>query len=105
MPKIVSEVLVGGVDKIKIITSTGNMNAQGANIRILTQAGKPFYIWPSLTVPAGKKLIGADFSLAPIATDDDVENQSLADAFVASNIDPDYINPETGQPILVWGDI
>lgn len=80
--KIVCDKTIGGVTIPKILSTTPG--DQGLAVKILTDAGQPFWWWPSITVPAGKKLYAVDFTNAPIATDDPTTNQLLIDAIVAT---------------------
>lgn len=61
--KVVCEKTIGGVTQlVSITTPAGN---QGAYVSSLVPQGNPFWLWP--TIPAGK-VIGADFTGAPIAS-------------------------------------
>ena len=56
--------------------TTPNTGNQGSYVKTIVGVGNPFWMWPS--VPAGK-IIGADFTDAPICSDDvNVNNQLIA---------------------------
>lgn len=78
-------VMVGGVltEVLANITtpSTGN---QGAYVATLVGAGNPFWAWPS--IPSGR-VIGADFTDAPIASLDPSENLLLIAGVTANPVD------------------
>lgn len=89
MAKIVCDKVIGGVTQPRILTTTSG--DQGAAVAIMTQAGQPFFWWPTITIPSGQKLVGVDFTDAPIATDDAATNNSLIEAFVATGITPEQV--------------
>lgn len=78
-------VMVGGVltEVLASITtpSTGN---QGAYVASLVLAGNPFWAWPS--IPSGR-VIGADFTEAPLASSDASENLLLIAGITANPAD------------------
>jgi hypothetical protein len=82
MPKIVCDKTINGVTTPKIITTTAG--DQGNAVKVLTDAGQPFWWWSSITVPAGKKLYAVDFTNAPIATDNAADNNVLIQAITVS---------------------
>lgn len=66
---------IDGVDKLRVFTTaSGN---QGQNVRIIVGVDKQFWIWDS--IPNASKVIGADFTDAPIVdANDTVNNASIA---------------------------
>ena len=61
--KLVCWKVILGEDRLVVITTAaGN---QGQYVKTLVGAGNPYWIWPS--IPAGK-VIGCDFSEAPICS-------------------------------------
>lgn len=73
--KLVCEKTVNGVQQVVMITtSTGN---QGQYVAIIVGAGNPFYMWNAITLPPGEKVIGCDFTNAPIATASATDNNAL----------------------------
>lgn len=66
---------IGGVDRL-IVFTTANGN-QGLNVRMIVGVGNKFWIWNS--IPTAHKVIGADFTDAPIVdANDTVNNASIA---------------------------
>jgi hypothetical protein len=72
VPKIICEKTVNGVTAVRNITTPiGN---QGAYAKAVVGVGNPFWWFPS--IPAGI-VVGADFTGAPICTDDAATNNTL----------------------------
>ena len=72
MPKLICEKTVNGVTAVRNITTpVGN---QGLYVASICDEGQPFYHWP--TIPPGR-VIGCDFTNAPLATKDPVQNNAL----------------------------
>lgn len=83
--KIVCEVNVGGVDQIAVITTAPNMDPGTFVKNIRPKPGKPFFAFNS--VPPGK-VVGADFSTAPIVSADiAVNNAAIADMLANPPVD------------------
>lgn len=75
MPKLICEKTVNGVTAVRNITTPATGN-QGAYVKTIVGVGNPFWFWPS--IPAGV-VVGADFTNAPICSDDAaVNNQAIA---------------------------
>jgi hypothetical protein len=72
MGKIVGETLYNGETVVKVATTLQGTAPYA--VRTFPGVGKPFWYWD--TVPAGK-IVGADFTGAPIATSDVAVNASL----------------------------
>lgn len=89
MAKIVCMKTIGGVDQPRIITTTPG--DQGRAVTLLTQQGQPYFWWPTIAVPAGQKLVGVDFTDAPIAYDEDLINNQWIESFVNSGITPEDV--------------
>lgn len=79
MSKVICEEVVGGEAVIRSYTTTAGTAA--AFVKVRPGPGKPFWCWPS--VPAGT-IIGADFTGAPVATNNTATNQGLIDAITAT---------------------
>lgn len=73
MPKLICEKTVNGVTAVRNITTPAVGN-QGSYVRTIVGVGNPFWFFPS--IPAGI-LVGADFTGAPICSDDPAENNIL----------------------------
>lgn len=71
--KVVCEKTINGVTGVYAIT-TPTYGDQGYFLKSVVGAGNPFWAWPS--IPSGH-VIGADFTGAPICTDDSVTNNAL----------------------------
>lgn len=63
---------IGGVDKVVVFTTANG--DQGKFTRLIVGVGNPFWLWNS--IPAASKVIGADFTDAPIVSTDDVVNNA-----------------------------
>ena len=70
--KLVCEKEVSGEMRLMNITTVTGLNV-GSFLKTTPGVGKPFWWWPS--IPAGK-LVGCDFSAAPIVTDDTETNNA-----------------------------
>jgi hypothetical protein len=70
--KLICEKTVNGVTAVRNITTPAVGN-QGAYVKTIVGVGNPFWFWPS--IPAGI-LIGADFTNAPICSDDPAANNA-----------------------------
>lgn len=82
VPKIICEKTVNGVTAVRNITTpTGN---QGAFIATIVGEGNPY--WWFNSIPSGK-VIGADFTNAPIASADATENNSAIAAISVQPLD------------------
>jgi hypothetical protein len=79
MAKVICEEVVGGETIVRSYTTSAG--AAAAFVKIKPGVGKSFWCWPS--VPTGT-IIGADFTGAPVATANVVENQTLIDAITAA---------------------
>lgn len=86
MPKLVCEKTIAGVTAVRVFTTVSG--PQGAIIKQIAGVGNPFWIWNS--IPSGT-VIGADFTDAPIASDDVATNNALAAPLLAS---PPSVNPQ-----------
>lgn len=74
--KVICEKTVLGVTAVRVITTPVNGD-QGVYIRSLVGVGKPYWVWA--TIPAGT-VIGADFTDAPICSNDStINNATIAD--------------------------
>jgi hypothetical protein len=83
IPKIICEKTVNGVTAVRNITTpAGN---QGAFVASIVGAGNAF--WWFNSIPAGK-LIGADFTGAPIASADAAANNA---AIAAISVQPEDV--------------
>ena len=78
MSKVICEDVLNNEHIIRSYTTVAGGAA--AFVKIKPGVGKPFWCWPS--VPPGT-IIGADFTNAPVATDNTATNQSLIDAITA----------------------
>lgn len=72
MPKLICEKTVNGVTAVRNITTPATGN-QGAYVKTIVGVGNPFWFWPS--IPAGV-VVGADFTNAPICSDDVAANNA-----------------------------
>lgn len=73
MGKLVCEQTVNGEQVLRNITTAAGV--VGTLVKTTPGVGKPFWYWP--TLPAGK-IIGADFTNAPIASEDAATNNAAA---------------------------
>lgn len=87
MPRLVCNYTVFGVDALRVITTPAG--PQGSFIKQIVGVGNPYWIWN--TIPNPTKVIGADFSNAPICSDNIAENNANAAPLLA---DPPSVNPE-----------
>lgn len=72
MPKLICSKTINGVTAVRnITTASGN---QGLYVKTIVGVGNPFWWFPS--IPPGV-VIGADFTNAPICTDDPAVNNQL----------------------------
>ena len=85
MPKLICEKTLSGVTAVRVFTTVNG--AQGSIIRQIVGVGNPYWIFSS--IPSGK-VIGADFTDAPIASSDSQVNNAAAAPLLA---DPPSVNP------------
>jgi hypothetical protein len=81
MPKLICEKTVNGVTAVRNITTPAVGN-QGSYVKTIVGVGNPFWFFPS--IPAGI-LIGADFTNAPICSDDVAANNA---AIASISVEP-----------------
>lgn len=81
MGKLVGETTVNGEDVVKVATTL--QGSAPYTVRTFPGVGKPFWYWN--TIPAGK-VVGADFTNAPVANSDVNVN--------AANISAITVKPE-----------
>lgn len=93
MPKLVCEKTIGGVTAVRVFTTVAG--PQGSTIKTMVGVGNPYWIWNS--IPAGK-VIGADFTDAPICSDSISMNNAAAAPLLA---DPPAVNP---ADVLIYED-
>lgn len=77
--KLICNYTVAGQTAVRNITTPANGD-QGAYVKSIVGVGNPFWMWSS--IPPGK-IIGADFTDAPLATDDPAVNNALIAAITA----------------------
>lgn len=85
MPRLVCEKTLGGVTAVRVFTTING--PQGSVIKTIVGVGNPYWIWNS--IPPGK-VIGADFTDAPIASSDISVNNTNAAPLLA---DPPSVDP------------
>lgn len=85
MPRLVCEKTIGGVTAVRVFTTING--PQGSVIKTIVGVGNPYWIWNS--IPSGK-VIGADFTNAPIASSDIAVNNANAAPLLA---DPPSVDP------------
>lgn len=78
--KLVCEKEIAGVTAVRVFTTPVN-GPQGLYVKSIAGVGKPFWIWA--TIPSGT-VIGADFTDAPICSDD-INVNAAAIADIAAN--------------------
>lgn len=85
MARLVCEKVLGGVNAVRVFTTVSG--PQGPIIKQIVGVGNPYWIWNS--IPAGK-VVGADFTNAPIASSDIAVNNANAAPLLASppSVDP-----------------
>lgn len=83
MGKIVCQVVIGGQEVTKVVTTAAGANV-GQLVKTLPGVGKPFWYWASL--PAGK-VVGADFTDAPIVDSDVAVNNTNIQGITADPAD------------------
>lgn len=81
--KLVCEMTINGQDVVKVLTTANTAN-QGSLVKIRPGVGKPFWMWNS--IPAGT-VIGADFTGAPVVSDDVAVNNANIQAITANPAD------------------
>lgn len=86
MGRLVCYAKVKGVDTFAVLTTTPNINLP-AFVRTQPGVGKPFWFWDS--IPLGK-VIGADFTDAPVVTSDIAANAALIASITATPEDVLY---------------
>lgn len=91
VPKLICEKTIGGVTAVYAFTTANG--SQGAIIKQIAGVGNPYWIFSS--IPAGK-VIGADFSAAPICSSDIAVNNTNAAPTLAI---PPSVDPAT---VLVY---
>lgn len=79
VPKIICEKTLLGATGVKVFTTVAG--DQGAIIKQMVGVGNPYWIFSS--IPPGK-VIGADFTTAPIASSDVATNNQNAAPLLAS---------------------
>lgn len=77
--KLICNYTVAGQTAVRNITTPSNGD-QGAYVKTIVGVGNPFWMWSA--IPAGK-IIGADFTDAPLATADAATNNALITAITA----------------------
>jgi hypothetical protein len=70
--KVIYEKVLGG--QLRLVTATTPAGDQGEYVKSLVGVGNPFWAWP--LIPPGR-VIGADFSNAPICDADPAVNNVL----------------------------
>lgn len=87
MPKLVCVVTVGGVDTLKTVAASSNLDQCASALRTLPGVGKPFLFFASL--PSNP--VFADFDLHPdwagygnLVTNTTANNRAMIDAMLAS---------------------
>lgn len=78
--KLICEKTINGVTAVRSFTTPAIGN-QGLFVKSIAGPGNPFWMWPS--VPSGV-IIGADFTDAPICTDNATTNNQLIAAITAA---------------------
>lgn len=78
MGKLICEKVINGETTLLNVTTAAGV--VGALVKTTPGVGKPFWYWAS--IPTGK-VIAADFTNAPIATNDTATNNALAAAITA----------------------
>lgn len=89
MGKLICEQNIGGEDVIRSITTAAGVAP--TLVKTIPGVGKPFWYWP--TIPAGT-VIGADFSGAPMVSDDTATNSASIAAITAQPGDVLIYAPE-----------
>lgn len=85
IPKLICEKTISGVTAVRSFTTA--YGDQGPIIKTIVGVGNPYWIWSS--IPAGK-VIGADFTNAPICSSDVAVNTANAAPLLA---DPPSVDP------------
>lgn len=85
MPRLVCSKTLAGVTAVRVFTTVSG--DQGPIIKQIVGVGNPYWIWNS--IPSGK-VIGADFTDAPIASADNAVNTANAAPLLATppSVDP-----------------
>ena len=72
--KVVCEKTISGVTQLVVATTpTGN---QGLYVKSIVGVGNPYWLWASISVPPGQKVVGCDFTAAPICSSDVAVNNA-----------------------------
>ncbi len=91
MSKIVCEKTINGVTRtITATTPTGN---QGLYVKSIVGIGNKFWLWPTISVPEGQKVVGADFTNAPTCSSDVAANNAAIAAITATPEEVLYFGP------------
>lgn len=85
MPKLICEKTINGVTAVRSFTTASG--DQGPIIKQIVGVGNPYWIWS--TIPTGK-VIGADFTNAPVCSSDNSVNTANAAPTLATppSVDP-----------------
>ena len=75
--KLVCEKTINGVTQVVLVTTpVGN---QGSYVKSIAGVGNPFWMWNTVTVPPGERVVGCDFTNAPIVNADaSINNAAIA---------------------------
>lgn len=80
--KLVCEKTINGVTQVVLATTpVGN---QGSYVKSIAGVGNPFWMWNAVTVPAGQRVVGCDFTNAPIVNSDAAVNNTAIAAITAT---------------------
>ena len=86
--KLVCEILISGVEQVKVLTTANNIDLGAFVKNIKPGVGKPFFVFNS--IPAGT-VVAADFSTAPIVSSDVAANNAAIADMLANPPDPNEV--------------
>jgi hypothetical protein len=90
MGKLVCNMTINGEESLRVLTTAAGVVPR--LVKTTPGVGKPYWYWPSISVPAGESVIAADFTSAPIASSSEAENAESIEAITA-----------TPEEVLVFG--
>jgi len=73
--KLVAQMTIYGQEAIKVLTTVNNIDLVASSMRTIVGVGKPFLIYNSLPA-ADRSLVTADFTDAPIISENIAENKA-----------------------------
>lgn len=82
MGKLVCNMTINGEESLRVLTTAAGVVPR--LVKTTPGVGKPYWYWPSISVPAGQSVIAADLTNAPIATSSEADNAAAIAAITAA---------------------